>query len=235
MYKNTKKDRTTAKVRPRKETTRLKTEPTVDELRNIHQNEQIKKEEEQTAKDKSEEQEPKNKEGNRPNLKDNKNVGEEQKEKRQQKTLDTRNKKRLEETALRRGQGSSDVEMKVSDKDVQDQNKMLQQGIDNRQEGVNYTLHKIDQKYVNNLMKGDGERGDINAQDVKTYFERVSKGYPDWIRGQAKSVVLIHKESGKFKMIRSNAQLKGTDKKDLSGYEGITIPLALFKKLTGSK
>ena len=84
-------------------------------------------------------------------------------------------------------------------------------------------------------MKGDGKRGDINAEDVKTYFGRVSKGYPDWIRGQAKSVVLIHKESGKFKLIRSTAQLKGADKKDLSGYEGINIPLALFNRLTGSK
>ena len=64
VKKNRQKDRTTAKMRPEKETTRLKKEPTVDELRNVHQKEQNAKEEEHNAKDKSEEQEPKNKEGN---------------------------------------------------------------------------------------------------------------------------------------------------------------------------
>ena len=232
-------NKTTAKVRPRKETTRLNTEPTLDDLRTA-QAERIEQTE-RIAQAERIEQEHKDIGGGRQKSKEDRqrNVKVDdptkQKEKRQQNAVDTRNQKRLEDTASRRGQGSTDGEVKVSDKDVQERNKMLQQGIDNRQEGVNYTLHKIDQKYVNNLMKGDGKRGDINAQDVKTYFERVSKGYPDWIRGQAKSVVLIHKESGKFKLIRSTALLKGADKKDLSGYEGINIPLALFKKLTGSK
>ena len=120
-------NKTTAKVRPRKETTRLNTEPTLDDLRTA-QAERIEQTE-RIAQAERIEQEHKDIGGGRQKSKEDRqrNVKVDdptkQKEKRQQNALDIRHQKRLEDTASRRGQGSTDGEVKASDKDVQEHKK----------------------------------------------------------------------------------------------------------------